>query len=113
MRVAVIGSRSFNDYELVKKVLDTIKDSITLIVSGGCKGADLLGERYAKENNIETLIFLPEWDKYNKAAGYIRNKLIIENADLVIAFWDGKSPGTQHSFKLAKELNKTIHIVKI
>ena len=86
MKVAVIGSRTFNDYEEVKRSLSAI--NITLLVSGGAKGADTLGEQYAKENNIPTKIFLPDWNKHGKAAGFIRNTDIINEAELVVAFWD-------------------------
>lgn len=112
MKVAIIGSRDFNDYELVKKVLNNVKDKITLIVSGGAIGADSLGAQFALENNIQTKIFIPDWETYGRSAGYIRNKAIVEESDIIIAFWDGKSKGTQHSFKLAKSLNKRIKIIK-
>ncbi len=110
MKVAVIGSRDFNDYELVKTALSPI--NITLLVSGGAKGADSLGERYAKENNIETLIFKPDWEKHGKAAGMIRNTDIVNNADTIIAFWDGESRGTKDSISKAEKLGKNIIIVK-
>lgn len=109
MRVAVIGSRGFNDYEKVKETLSKI--NITLLVSGGAKGADLLGERYAKENNIETKIFIPDWDKHGKKAGFLRNTDIIENAELVVAFWDGTSKGTLDSINKTKEQNKKLIII--
>ena len=111
MRVAVIGSRNFSDYELVKKVLDQL--DFTILVSGGARGADSLGERYAKENHIETLIFIPEWDKLGKSAGYIRNISIVENSDIIIAFWDGISKGTKHSIDLATKRMKALRIIKI
>lgn len=110
MKVAVIGSRNFSDYNKLKTVLDEVS-VITQIVSGGARGADTLAERYAKLHNIPTLIHKPEWNKYGKAAGMIRNKLIIEHADLVIAFWDGSSPGTKHSIKLCEKTNKKVQIV--
>lgn len=109
MRVAVIGSRGFNDYEKVKETLSKI--NITLLVSGGAKGADLLGERYAKENNIETKIFIPDWDKHGKKAGFLRNTDIIENAELVVAFWDGESKGTLDSINKTKKQNKKLIII--
>ena len=112
MKVAIIGSRDFNDYALVQKTLDPVKEKITLIVSGGAKGADSLGDKYAKENGIPTQIFIPDWETNGKSAGYIRNRDIVSNSDIVIAFWDGQSKGTQHSFKLAAELNKPIRIIK-
>jgi hypothetical protein len=114
MKLAVVGSRGFNDYELLKSKLDKIHSvkPISVIVSGGAQGADSLGERWARENRIEILIFLPEWDKYGKSAGYKRNVQIIESADAVIAFWDGESKGTQHSINIAKEKNKPTAIIR-
>ena len=115
-KVAIVGSRTFNDYETFKKELQIFLKEQSIkkfeIVSGGAYGADKLAERYAKEYNVPIKIFSAEWDKYGKKAGYIRNKKIWEYADLGIAFWDGKSKGTQHSFKLAKDFNKYLKIVK-
>ena len=82
-------------------------------MSGGANGADKLGEKFAKDNNIETEIYLPDWNKFGKKAGYIRNKLIIENCDEVIAFWNGKSAGTKITIDIAKKLNVSLHIIKI
>jgi hypothetical protein len=109
MKVAVIGSRDFNDYEEVKQTLSTI--NITLLVSGGAKGADTLGERYAKEHNIETKIFLPDWEKYGKKAGFLRNTDIINEAELIIAFWDGQSKGTKDSIDKAFKSEKKLLII--
>ena len=111
MKIAVIGSRTFNDFTLLEDTLNNF--NIDTIISGGAKGADKLAEEYADKYNIKTLIFEANWKKYGNAAGPIRNKFIIENADYVIAFWDGKSKGTLSSINIAKKLNKTIKIVKI
>lgn len=113
MRIAIIGSRNFNDYNLVTETLLPYKSKITLIVSGGAKGADSLGEKWAIKNNIQTLIFPADWDKHGKRAGFIRNEDIIKNCDGVLAFWDGGSKGTAHSLSLAEKYNKPIKIVKI
>jgi hypothetical protein len=113
MKLAVIGSRDFNNYSLLTETLEQYKSKITLVVSGAARGADSLGERWALENNIKTLIFPADWDKYGKRAGYIRNEDIIKNCDCVIAFWDGNSKGTSHSLSLAEKYNKPSKIVKI
>jgi len=112
MRLAIVGSRTFNDYEYLKSAIRKLVNvyEIQCIVSGGAKGADSLAERFAKENNIKTMIFPADWVKYGKKAGYIRNKDIILNSDTVIAFWDGISKGTKISIDLAKISNKTIFI---
>lgn len=111
-RLAVIGGRDFDDYELLKSELDKHLKNISLISSGGAVGADLLGERYAIDNDIDTLIFKPEWDKYGRSAAFVRNKTIIENCDKVIAFWDGKSKGTKNSIDIAYKLGKTVKIIR-
>jgi hypothetical protein len=110
-RLAIIGSRSFNDYNLMESVLSPFQSQLSLVVSGGAKGADLLGERWAKNNNIKTLIFYADWNRYGRSAGFKRNEDIINNADMVIAFWDGKSPGTKHSISLANKFKIPLRII--
>lgn len=115
VKLAIVGSRSFEDYDLLKRyIFDHYNiNEIACIVSGGAKGADSLAKRFSIEYSIKLIEFLPEWEKYGKGADYVRNKLIWENADEGLAFWDGKSKGTQHSFEISKKLNKTCHIVMI
>lgn len=109
MRYAIIGSRNFADYELLKSVLD--KHFISQIISGGARGADSLAARYAKESSISLLEFIPEWDKYGKTAGFIRNKDIVRASDIIIAFWDGESRGTKHSLDFASSLGKRCIVI--
>lgn len=103
MKLAVVGSRTFNDYRLLKEQLDEIHavTPISTIVSGGAKGADKLAEKWAHQNNVETLIFEPDWEKFGRSAGYLRNKDIVLNSNRLIAFWDGVSKGTLHSINIA------------
>ena len=79
MRVAIIGGRDFNDYGLLEDTLKSFKDKMSLVVSGAARGADILGERWAINNGIKTLIFPANWEKYGKRAGFIRNEDIIKN----------------------------------
>ena len=108
MKISIIGSRNFNDYLLVEStILENLELSeIKMIISGGAVGADSLGEIFAKKYNIETKIFYPDWKLFGRAAGIIRNKDIINNCDIVFAFWDGKSKGTKNSLDIAKKVNK-------
>jgi predicted Rossmann fold nucleotide-binding protein DprA/Smf involved in DNA uptake len=113
VKLAIIGSRSFNNVELFGKTLEPYVDKISLVISGGAKGADSLAEEWAGFNGINTEIYLPDWDKHGKRAGFIRNIEIIGACDAVIAFWDGESKGTAHSIQLAKETGKPVKIVRI
>ena len=110
MKLAVVGSRTLTKYKLLLNELNQY-DGITEIVSGGAQGADKLAERYAKEKNIPIKIFKADWGRYGKRAGYVRNKEIWDYADQGIAFWDGHSRGTAHSFELARFLGKKLKTV--
>lgn len=110
MKLAIIGSRSFNNYKLLCGILKEYKD-IEKIISGGAKGADSLAARYAKENNIELIEYIPAWNLYGKSAGFRRNKKIVQESDFVLAFWDGHSKGTKHSINLANKSNKECRVV--
>jgi len=116
MKVAIVGSRSFNDYGTLKAVIEmtcqTYGIEIDTIVSGGARGTDRLGEMFAKEKGYETLIFPADWDKYGKRAGFIRNVEIIDNCDACIAFWDGESHGTKHDIELCQEKNKPCYVYR-
>lgn len=113
MRLAIIGSRSFSDYELLKENVLKSFPNVLLIVSGGAKGADKLGEKLADELGLKTEIYLPDWARYGKGAGLVRNELIIKNSEGVIAFWDGLSKGTKKSIEISRSLKKKIVVVKV
>ncbi len=117
-RIVIAGCRNFENYELAKKYINfcisDIKKKYELIfISGGCSGADLLGERYAKENGYALEIYPANWKKYGRSAGPKRNKQMADNCDYVICFWDGKSRGTKSMIDYAKALNKPIKIKRI
>ena len=112
MRLAVLGSRGFEDYPKLEKILDIIvpQFKVNTIVSGGARGADSLAEKYATKSGLELDVYPADWDKHGKSAGYIRNVDIWNNSDMGIAFHDGQSKGTEHSFDLAKKQNKKLFI---
>lgn len=113
LKVIIAGGRDFNNYELLKQKADFLLQNQTEveIVSGKARGADLLGERYAKEKDYPINSHPANWDKFGKSAGYIRNKEMAEYADALIAFWDGKSKGTKHMIDLAEKQGLKIKVV--
>lgn len=116
MKIAIIGSRKFTDYDLLKnQVQDYIEaqnySNIT-IVSGGAKGADTLAEQFAEEYQYEMKIFHPNWEQLGRNACSDRNTQIVEFADIVFAFWDGISPGTKDSIKKSEQMNKELIIIR-
>lgn len=110
-KVAIVGSRSFDDYEaLCRFVGECVSETPSLVVSGGAQGADTLGERFANERTIPFIPFIPDWNSYGKRAGFVRNEQIVTAADIVIAFWDGQSRGTANSIEIARKLGKQLFI---
>lgn len=115
-RVGVIGSRTVKDKDLIFKTLDSAFEKFphfTKIVSGGAKGADSLGEAWGIERGIECQLFHPDWLNHGKAAGFIRNKLIVQNCDVIFAFQKDNSRGTQHSIDYAKEIGVPVKLLKL
>ena len=105
MKIAIVGSRNLN-----VDISKYIPDGTTEIISGGAKGIDTLAEKYADEHNMPKLIIKPEYEKYGKVAPLKRNKTIVENADMVIAIWDGNSNGTKFAIDYAKKIGKTLEL---
>lgn len=114
-RVIIAGGRNFNDYNLLAKTMDhllsKIKDEIT-VVCGKARGADTLGEQYAKERGFSIRYFPANWERYGKAAGYLRNTEMAQNAEALVAFWDGKSLGTRHMIETAKSRGLNVRVVR-
>lgn len=117
IKVIIAGTRDFNDYAFLKKNVDYFLQGINPnneeieIVSGNARGADKLGERYAKEHNLPVKLFPANWDKYGKRAGYLRNQEMANYSDVLIAFWDEKSKGTKHMIDIAKKQGLTVIVV--
>lgn len=117
-RIVVAGCRDYNDYNDAKEYIDMcireIRKRHTLVfLSGGCRGADMLGERYARENGFEIEKYYADWQRYGKSAGPKRNLKLAKACDYVICFWDGKSRGTASMISCAKKLQKPIKIKMI
>lgn len=114
-RVVIAGCRNYFDYAQAKKYIDlclkNIRKQFTIIIiSGGCREADMIGLRYATENNMTFEVYNADWIHFGKAAGPLRNRHMAEVCDYVICFWDGKSKGTFSMIQEAKKLNKPLHI---
>jgi hypothetical protein len=113
MNVIIAGSRTFNDYPLLKKKLDSIlknQKDIT-IISGTANGADKLGEIYAEQNHHKLEKYPAMWDLFGKKAGYMRNEEMANVADACVVFWDGKSKGTKHMIDIAKKYKLKLRII--
>ena len=108
-----IGSRDFKNKELLDTTMKNLQEKVTIdkIISGGAKGADTMGVQWANKNDIETLVFKADFKKH-KRAYHFRNRQIVKESDLIVAFWNGYSTGTKYTINFAKTLEKEVIVVK-
>lgn len=118
MRIVVAGSREFTDYRAAEAFIDACiaavgEEESLIFVSGGCRGADSLGELYAQKHGHRIEVYSADWKTFGKKAGPIRNRQMALVADMVICFWDGKSKGTKSMIECAVRAGKTVMIKQI
>ncbi len=110
MRTIIAGSRGGIHYQNLLDALKEISWTPTFVISGTARGVDLMGERWAKENNLPIERYPADWDKHGKPAGYIRNAEMADKASALLALWDGQSRGTMHMINLAKKKGLVVHV---
>ena len=125
IRLIIAGTRDFTCYNIAKSETASFVQELkgaeqgcaVTIVSGGARGADLLGERFAKEYGFKMMRFPADWKAYGKQAGPVRNRQMLnyakEEQGALLAFWDGKSRGTKNMINIAKDAGIIVKIVLI
>ena len=106
MRTIIAGSRGVAAIDTA--FLDSLE--ISCILSGGARGADQLGEEYARRRGVALSLFPADWDRFGKKAGYIRNHQMAQRAERLVAFWDGASRGTKHMIDCGLAANMEVHV---
>ena len=109
MKVAIVGSRGIN----VSNIGEYLPHECSEIVSGGARGVDSSAANFARESGIRLTLFLPEYQKYGRAAPIVRNKQLVDYSDMVIALWDGKSKGTLSVIKYCEQTRKPCSVIII
>lgn len=108
-RIAIVGSRGWADVEAIREFIDSLHAS-TVVISGGARGVDIMAIELAYGRGLKTEVYRADWDAYGPSAGYIRNKVLVEKCDEVVAFWDGKSKGTKHTIDIARAAGKKVTV---
>lgn len=106
MKTAVVGSRNLT----VDNLEDYLPKETREIVSGGAKGIDTCAKEYAQKAGLAYTEFLPEYRIYGKGAPLRRNEKIVQYADFVLIFWDGKSRGTKFVIHLCEQNEKPMKV---
>lgn len=112
MKVAVVGSREYRDLAEVRQFVWE-QERNTVIVSGGASGVDTEAVSEARRLGMEYEVHLPDRAVHGRSAGIIRNRAIVNAADEVVAFWDGKSRGTKSTIDFAKAAGKPVRVFSV
>lgn len=112
MKLAIAGSRSFNDFAFLEMKINELRTQYPMdgLISGGAKGADVLAEQYAAKYHLAIERILPDWKVHSRGAGHRRNEIIVQKCDVLAAFWDGQSPGTRHIVAYAQKRDKQVFV---
>ena len=110
MKYIIAGGRDFDNIYIMAQALDPFEKDITEVVSGTARGADSIGEQWARGRDIPVKRFEPDWGQYGKSAGFIRNSEMGAYADAAICFWNGKSAGTKHMIQTMKFQHKPYYV---
>jgi hypothetical protein len=113
-RLIVAGSRTFTNYDLLKRKLNYYTTPIgkLIVLCGGAIGADVLGQKWAEYYWIDRQFYKPDYKTHGKIAPLVRNTEMAENADMLICFWDGKSSGSKDMIEKAKARDLRVVIVR-
>lgn len=122
LNVAVVGSRGFDRLDWVRDAMPQVFRALALeypkrklvVYSGGARGVDAEIASLVRRRlrDIDLVEILADWEQHGKVAGILRNERIVNSADIVIAFWDGKSLGTKNSIDRALLAGKRLYVVR-
>lgn len=115
-KVIIAGGRDFNDFPTLCANMDRLlsaraKINNITIISGGARGADTLGEKYAQLHHYKVIKMKADWQKHGKTAGFVRNNEMLTIADGIVCFWNKLSKGTGHMINITKSANKPLRII--
>lgn len=108
-RIAIVGSRGWGNKQAVIDLVRALPLG-TVVVTGGARGVDSIAEEEALKCGLVVAVCRASFEQWGRAAGPVRNKIIVDLADEVFAFWDGKSPGTKNTIHHANQAGKKITI---
>lgn len=114
MKIVIAGSRDFSDWDMFKAYMNMIPPWISIdeVVSGGARGADTFGETWAMMYDKPIKLFKAEWERLGRKAGPMRNAEMSIYGDGLIAFWDGKSKGTEHMIRMMVNAEKWTYVIR-
>jgi len=112
MQLIIAGSRSFHDDQRLCQTLAPERHRITQVLTGGARGADQLGYRWAWKHQVTHQRFRADWERCGTSAGVRRNSQMAQACAMLLAFWDGRSAGTRHLIGCMQQLGKPVVVIQ-
>jgi hypothetical protein len=113
MKLIITGARTFTDYQMLCQVLAPDRHRITQVLTGGARGTEQLGYRWAWKHVVKHQRFRAEWERFGKPAGVRRNHQLAQAGDVLLVCGDGQAPGTAHLIQCMQALGKPVVVVSV
>lgn len=116
MKMIIAGGRDFTDKDKIEEAVRHLIQSKVLtrdfeLVCGMARGADITAYHLCKSKGNIIHEYPADWGSYGKSAGHRRNRDMGNNADMLLAFWDGTSKGTKGMIDYMRSLNKPVYVI--
>lgn len=112
MRIGIVGSRDYPDLDEVREYVRSLSMD-TVVVTGGAPGVDTVAEEEARLLGLKVVVHRAQWDKYGRRAGMLRNKVLVDDCDKVVAFWNEVSTGTKNTISVASKAGKLLRVFRV
>src|SRR5262249_11205020 len=111
MKLIIAGSHNFTDYQRLCQVLAPERHRVTQVLTGGARGAELLGYRWAWKHAVQHQLFRADWERGGKVAGVRRNHQMAQAGDVLVVFGPTTAPGTAHLIQCMRALGKPVVVI--
>jgi predicted Rossmann fold nucleotide-binding protein DprA/Smf involved in DNA uptake len=110
LRVGVVGSRHFAALDRVSEYVNGLPAGAS-IVTGGASGVDAAATKAARSRGLAVQVLPMSFDEVRDTArAEARRTKLVESCDVLVAFWDGASPGTRTTVERALDAGKEVHV---
>ena len=107
-RLLVSGSREWDQEHVLQMMIAQFwvryGDDL-IVVHGDCpRGADRMAREFCERHGIKQEKYPADWNRHGKAAGHIRNKVMVDTKpDFAVFFIRGESRGTKNCLEHVKK----------
>jgi hypothetical protein len=110
VKVAIVGSRHFPDLARVESFVEGLPEG-TRLVTGSASGVDAAASRAARRRGMAVQVIGAGFEEArDPGIAGARNQRLVDQCDLLVAFWDGASTGTRTTVDRALDSGRDVQV---